>query len=264
MNQLIGRPKRQIQLIGGPKRQIQYGGLIIDLNNLFTYSQDRPLWKLEKSGKFTLGSLRRHIDENSLTSEITEWDWHNLLPRKVNILAWRVAHGRLPTNANLVKRGIGTNQICTLCKTEQETEQHLFVECDIAKEVWAGVKLWWHNLPSQPICIGDMTKWRKDSNRDRNGDKNFLQPAVILTFIWVMWSFRNKKAHTNSLDSYKGLANEIQSLSFLWISSLIQKKKIDWTEWCSDPLQVCVWACGLAESGPLLLACLLSVYHVVQ
>ncbi|KAL4556617.1 hypothetical protein LXL04_039275 [Taraxacum kok-saghyz] len=206
----------------------------IDLNNLFSESQGCIVWNLESSGIFTVGSLRRHIDESSLASEIKEWNWHKLLPRKVNILTWRLAHGWLPTKVNLTKRGIRTNESCVLCHTGTETENHLFAECPVAVEVWSGLRLWWNKLSPLLIDNSDMTKWSKEPN----GDKENLQAAVILTYIWVLWSHRNKKTHTNSLESHKGLANEIQSLSHLWISSRIRKRKIEWKDWRLDPQQL--------------------------
>ncbi|CAI9300972.1 unnamed protein product [Lactuca saligna] len=119
-------------------------------------------------------------------------DWNNRVPKKVNILAWRVAHGRIPTRANLLKRGIGTNPMCILCEQETETEEHLFLNCIISVEVWNSLKTWWRTLPDSLLF------WK-------NGTSNItlqLQSAIMLVYIWIIWNYRNSKAYSGKIKSH--------------------------------------------------------------
>ncbi|KAL4573225.1 hypothetical protein LXL04_020024 [Taraxacum kok-saghyz] len=174
-------------------------------------NQDRVSWNLEKSGIFTVSSLRRHIDDLTLPVGTQEWNLHRLVPRKVNILAWRTSLGRLPTKTNLTKRGIATDLSCSLCNSEDETENHLFLQFPIVKEVWNQLQLWWKSLPQLPSNISDLTKWVEPSTAHNLG----LQAAMKFTYIWVMWLHMNKNKHENILKSQKNLASEIQTLSHL-------------------------------------------------
>nr|KAJ0228223.1 hypothetical protein LSAT_V11C100023860 [Lactuca sativa] len=63
------------------------------------------------------------------------WKWNPLVPEKLNILAWRINHGRLPSMANLSRIGIGTSNLCMICGGAPETQNHIFVECEITKVV---------------------------------------------------------------------------------------------------------------------------------
>lgn len=92
-------------------------------------------WDLEPSGTYSVASLRNYIDMATLPRSNEKWQWNPLIPRKLNILAWRISHGRLPTMVNLSKNGITTSTLCKICSEDLETEKHLFIECGITKEV---------------------------------------------------------------------------------------------------------------------------------
>ena len=63
-------------------------------------------WALSPSGIFSLSSVRYIIDDLSLVSgDHKEFVWSNWVPSRVNVLAWRVFYGRLPTKSNLEKKG---------------------------------------------------------------------------------------------------------------------------------------------------------------
>lgn len=141
----------------------------IDFRNLFqadsaTYQWT---WRIEASGKYTVSSLRHHIDDRVLPKAPVQWTWNGLVPRKVNILSWRVAHGRIPTRTNLVKKGIGDNPNCILCGKEEETEEHIFLKCQVSYEVWQNLKSWWQFLPDRVVEIGDLLSY--ESNMGSNG-----------------------------------------------------------------------------------------------
>nr|KAJ0184913.1 hypothetical protein LSAT_V11C900471370 [Lactuca sativa] len=82
----------------------------LNLCNLFSIltarQENNMTWNLEPSGIYTVASLRRFIDETTLPkTPASSWEWNNLVPGKVNILAWRICHSRLPTR---VLKKIGT------------------------------------------------------------------------------------------------------------------------------------------------------------
>lgn len=116
----------------------------VDFKSLFieTQSNQQPswMWSLETSGEYTMSSLRFHIGNSILPKSPVKWDWNNLVPRKVNILAWRLAYNRLPTRENLLKWGMGNSNQCALCNQVTESAAHLFLSCSISNEVWSNLK----------------------------------------------------------------------------------------------------------------------------
>ncbi|KAK2357456.1 hypothetical protein QL285_094722 [Trifolium repens] len=91
----------------------------------------------------TLGAAENHI-------------WHNQVPLKVSIFAWRLLRDRLPTKTNLVNRGILSPNLhfCVSGCGGIESAQHLFLSCGTFGSLWALVRSWIgisgvdaHNLP---------------------------------------------------------------------------------------------------------------------
>nr|KAJ0210611.1 hypothetical protein LSAT_V11C400216830 [Lactuca sativa] len=186
-------------------------GTIVNLHS--DLSKLGRFWKLGSSGIYT----------------------NHLVPRKVNILAWRVNHGRLPTKENLFNLGIGSNPLCTLCNQHAESESHLFTTCSVSLKVWSGVASWWHRFPPGFQSVKDLLHCKV--NFQSNDDFGLFHEAVALVFIWVIWSFRNKMAYSEKRISPSCLINDIQTLSYLWINVRHKTKKLRWLEWCCNPIQ---------------------------
>ncbi|XP_019262453.1 PREDICTED: uncharacterized protein LOC109240278 [Nicotiana attenuata] len=51
-------------------------------------------------------------------------------------IMWLQLQGRLATTDRLVRWGLTMDTTCTLCQTQLETREHLFVECEFAKAIW--------------------------------------------------------------------------------------------------------------------------------
>ncbi|XP_074300952.1 uncharacterized protein LOC141632292 [Silene latifolia] len=91
-----------------------------------------------KSGYFLLWSQTPAA--SSACSRLHQFPWHivwkKTLPRKLSILLWKVAHNILPTNVNLLSRGLNVAQECHLCHSSHESMDHLFRSCSIAQHLW--------------------------------------------------------------------------------------------------------------------------------
>nr|KAJ0194267.1 hypothetical protein LSAT_V11C800440220 [Lactuca sativa] len=171
-------------------------------------------WSLEPSGTYTVASLWRFIDETILPkTPVGAWQWNNLVPGKVNILAWCVCYRRLPTRVNLKNIGIRSLTSCPLCNIVEESESHLLTKCQFSQEVWRSVQKWWYMLP---LLFGSLNEMLQCRNLAPGSDNlHQIQEAVVLIYIWVIWKFRNDRIHSNTIKSFKTLANEVQVHWFL-------------------------------------------------
>lgn len=177
---------------------------------------------METSRIYSVSSIRTLIDEFSLPKSSIVWDWHNLVLKKVNILDLRVDHSRIPTRVNLLKRGIGTNPMCILCGQETKTEEHLFLNCRISWDVWNNLNSWWRTLPDSLTSVTDLMLWK---NRTSNTTLQ-LQSAIMLVYIWVICGITGIRSPTKIIKSHNDLANDIQTISHLWINARLKKKSI--------------------------------------
>jgi len=56
---------------------------------------------------------------------------------------WRIIWDRLPTRANLVRRGVQLGcALCPLCREDVESVQHLFCTCKVTQKVWDSCEKW--------------------------------------------------------------------------------------------------------------------------
>ena len=86
---------------------------------------------------------RAEVVEHSLAWEDKKlWNkvWRLGVPPKVRNLVWRACSDILPTRANLFRRKIPINPLCTVCGQVDETVTHTLWECPLARNVWTLVR----------------------------------------------------------------------------------------------------------------------------
>ncbi|GJW33835.1 RNA-directed DNA polymerase, eukaryota, reverse transcriptase zinc-binding domain protein [Tanacetum coccineum] len=116
----------------------ELSGLVELVTHLhLTNDSDKWTCVLSDSKDFSVRAMRIHISNTTSLLPEVPYRWNNILPSKVNISSWRIFHRRLPTRLNLDKRGIDLDSVlCPICNDNPESEDHIFVECCIAKSTW--------------------------------------------------------------------------------------------------------------------------------
>ncbi|GJT71692.1 RNA-directed DNA polymerase, eukaryota, reverse transcriptase zinc-binding domain protein [Tanacetum coccineum] len=90
--------------------------------------RDRWIWSLQSSGDFTVASIRKLIDEFTL-SELDN----------------------LPTRLNSSRRGMDIDYIlCPTCGKAVESTRHIFFTCQIARDILHLITSWW-NIPYMEV-----------------------------------------------------------------------------------------------------------------
>ncbi|GKE64961.1 RNA-directed DNA polymerase, eukaryota, reverse transcriptase zinc-binding domain protein, partial [Tanacetum coccineum] len=131
---------------------------LMTLLSNFCLSNDNDSWEctISKSRFFSVKDMRSHISKHVYTSNPQPYRWNSVIPIKINICSWRIIHERLPTRSNLNQRGIDLYSIlCLVCDSHIETEEHLFVSCEVAKEIWSKVLSWWKIRNISITCLPD-------------------------------------------------------------------------------------------------------------
>ena len=80
-------------------------------------------------------------------------DWKNIfiLPfrttteTKLQWLQLQIIHRIIPRNNFLFKIKVTDSPICSFCKEDLETIEHLFADCHIVKELWSNIEEWISN-----------------------------------------------------------------------------------------------------------------------
>lgn len=108
------------------------------------------------------------------------------VPIKVNVLLWRVVYNKLPTRQNLVDRNVDIPSfLCQSCSLEVEDCKHVFVDCEVASQVWIKV-VKWLDLPFPLIInVTELLYWVNTVSLPALKKK--VLEVIVLSRIWMIW-----------------------------------------------------------------------------
>ncbi|GJX11990.1 RNA-directed DNA polymerase, eukaryota [Tanacetum coccineum] len=121
--------------------------MLVDLVDSITLApmEDRWVWNLEGSGEFSVASIRRKIDDSRLPTIGEKTRWVKFVPIKINVFAWKVTVNALPTRYNLSRRGMDIQSLsCPMCDCGIESTDHVFVGCDVSRQLGRMISNWWN------------------------------------------------------------------------------------------------------------------------
>ena len=182
----------------------------VNLNSI----KDRWVWELDKSGTFSVASVRRLIDDTMIHSSEIKTRWNNLVPIKVNIHAWRVLNNSLPTRFNISRRGILIDSIiCPNCDVGVETTGHSFFSCSMVRDINYLIARWWNINIVDFDCYDDWSTWIDSTCLSIKSKKTV--EAVFYISWWLLWWYRNSKIFKEKIPKKGSFFDELQSRSFL-------------------------------------------------
>ena len=198
-----------------------------------TSANDRWIWDLEKSGVFSVASIRKMIDDKTLPRSDYKSRWNKYTPIKVNVHAWKVMTSSLPTRFNISRRGILIDSIiCPNCEVGVETTGHLFFSCNMARDVSNLIARWW-NVPI--VDYESYEEWLEwiDTVRLPKKNKQMLEGVFYISW-WLLWWFRNNKIFKAKAPKKALFLDELQCKSFLWCR-FRGNKSFGWNDWLNNP-----------------------------
>ncbi|XP_074297486.1 uncharacterized protein LOC141628215 [Silene latifolia] len=143
-----------------------------------------------KSGYFLLWSQTPAASSARSRLHQFPWNivWKKTLSRKLSILLWKMAHNILPTNINLLSRGLNVAQECHLCHSSHESMDHLFRSCSIAQHLWKSSWLGINAManPFIPFLtwIADFLTYLARQSFGLHKDSGLIYFCCILRAIW--------------------------------------------------------------------------------
>ncbi|GAU31934.1 hypothetical protein TSUD_288680 [Trifolium subterraneum] len=156
-------------------------------------SRDSLLWKHTDSGDLQgkdayLFKMQQFQDLNW-----ANYIWSCDIPPSKSILVWRLMHGKVPTDDNLMIRGCSIPSMCNLRNKHVESSFHIFVECAYAVRLWS----WFAgciNLVLQFNYVEDMWKL---CDLNWSPQYKITINAAIVNLINTLWLARNQARFNN-------------------------------------------------------------------
>lgn len=222
-----------------------FANLLADLEGfVFTGVEDKWNWNLEDAKVYSVKSLYDKLEEDGRVEGIhTEMEkyvfgniWKAGVPSKVTAFVWKALSDRIPTRLNLEIRhclppDIGTN--CVWCGVGVETTSHIFLHCDLVRNVWMKLMEWLDfNFIMPPNLFIHWECWSGGvwNNRIRKGLRMIWQAAI-----WVMWKARNNCIFNNEITRWEEVVDEIKVVSWRWLLGRFQGPSCLFYEWEWDP-----------------------------
>ncbi|GJX62629.1 putative RNA-directed DNA polymerase, eukaryota, reverse transcriptase zinc-binding domain protein [Tanacetum coccineum] len=192
--------------------------------------KDRWSWSLDGDGEFSVASVRKMIDDRLLPVVSSKTRWINVVPIKVNILAWKIRLDCLPTRLNLSNRDIDIESIlCPICDKEVESSRHIFFSCQFATEIFTQISRWWDVNNSEISFYEEWLDWLLNSRLQSKRRK--LLDGVCYVMWWFLWNFPYDIyaiLSTIDIDMRTEKVKSLADLEHKNLKDLKQKCKVRW------------------------------------
>jgi len=223
----------------------QLEALLIDLA-LARNVQDRWICMLDSSSVYSSKMAYKEIVNRVLPGpprsqqEIKVFSclWNTLAPSKTIVFTWQVRWGKLATKENLIKRNLTSvvgSPRCVLCSNHEESTQHLFFNCSVARDTWYAICGWLGADCYLPPDVFDFYLHFRGSvgARDKRF-KGFLQ-MIWTSVIWQLWRSRNNLIFNTIPFSFAGTLDAIKVAAWKWAFAK-SLRHIPFSNWCMDPV----------------------------
>jgi hypothetical protein len=146
--------------------------------------KDVFVWNLTNSGAFTVKSMYLDLLDDD-TKYLKKYIWKIKVPLKIKIFMWFLHHKVILTKDNLAKRKWQGCKKCAFCDKD-ESIQHLFFECPLAKIIWRIIFMTFSLAPPKNIT-NLFGNWLSGIAK-----KDLVQIRVgVCAVLWAIWNMRN-------------------------------------------------------------------------
>ncbi|GKE03417.1 RNA-directed DNA polymerase, eukaryota, partial [Tanacetum coccineum] len=170
--------------------------------------------QVEGSGEFSVASSRKFIDDQSIVGANQQTRWIKVVPRKINILAWKIRFDFLPTRLNLSRRGVEIQSIiCPTCNKEVESTSRVFFSCSLVRDIYRKIAVWWELSYSDFQKFDDWFDWllaARVSSKQR-----LMLEGIFYIAWWLIWNNRNKYLFDSKTPSKEIILDVLVSKSIL-------------------------------------------------
>lgn len=168
--------------------------------------RDKPMWMLTTDRKFTVKSLYRYLIKSDVGFP-RKFLRKTKVPAKIRFFLWLLARKSILTRDNLIKIGWKGDKNCVFYGKD-ETIDHLFFSCSVAKTIWALVRCAF-DLKSTPTDLSDCFGiWFQE-------DSKKLIMVGVSALLWAIWRCRNNIVFSDPMGVVKMMCGWISDWAVL-------------------------------------------------
>jgi ribonuclease HI len=172
---------------------------------------DQLLWKLTDDGDLSLKDAYLFKSQQVQDVSWAKCIWCPDIPPSKALFVWRIMHGKVPTDDNLMVRGCSIPSQCNLCNRHVETSFHLFFECPFAVRLWS----WFAGCLNQTLQFTSMEDMWSISDGQWSPQSKITINAAIVHLLNTIWWARNQGRYYNSNISWRNAISLIIAGTYL-------------------------------------------------
>ncbi|KAG9441971.1 hypothetical protein H6P81_017825 [Aristolochia fimbriata] len=183
-----------------------------------TNVEDELVWSLSPNGSYTVASAYTHLLGNPSGSSQAKLAWKMEAPPKVKMFIWSVAHNRILTRENLVRRGIPLpSLLCPLCEDKQESVDHLLLQCTMAWHIWS----WFIDLFGTHWCIPSrvMDLLREEPPPWLALRSKLMWSSCVAFILWALWTERNRRVFQGKCSDWRRVIIDTKERIIGWLKT---------------------------------------------
>jgi len=150
---------------------------------------DELLWNLSSNGELSFKDAYLFHCNHGQNIAWAKLIWNKNIPPSKSLIIWRSLHNKLPTDDILSFRGCQLPSMCSLCNIQGETFQHMFFECNMAREIWH-----WLCSKLDTLCnFSTITEALDICNRQSSPLCKLVVLTAVVYGFNIIWYCRNQK-----------------------------------------------------------------------
>ena len=175
---------------------------------LYSKLSSKAIYKALVSNVFQRPSAQDTIQKR--TDRNIDWKKVYMIPRKctidshTRIFQYKILNNILYLNDRLFKMNLVESEMCSFCKGEKETVEHLFLNCRIAKTLWTNIC----NLCKETMSFPVLSFKNIICGFTESSEQNICQNFVLLLFKKFLYQQRSRQSGAN----FKSFSNSIHTI----------------------------------------------------
>lgn len=212
---------------------------------LFKNLEDSWCWKPDSSRSFSVKSayseLLRLVNFEPIAQQLCRalsWLWRCDVPSRISLFVWRLLQDKLPTKAQLNRRGVfmaDGSANCVFCCREIESANHLFFSCGFSHRVWQTIDAW-SGLNGTANTAG-VEHFLSFAGTIKGKKRRRSRHIIWMATAWVLWTTRNNVIFRGESANVIDVIANIKVWSWNWfVNRGGRNRGILYSDWCSNPL----------------------------
>ncbi|XP_071903090.1 uncharacterized protein [Coffea arabica] len=116
--------------------------------------------------------------------------WKQKVCQKMKVFIWKCLHGGLLVRGEIYRRTKQGDPKCAACGEEDETVEHMLLQCNRVKEVWKLAPVQWDGIQHVSNCFMKWWTAVMEAQEERGGEDH---ANLTINILWQIWKARNER-----------------------------------------------------------------------